>query len=201
MSNTTPASKPKPASPPPAKWWSPSMSVWFVLGFAALAGLPYLTSTTKLLAEGRELSVDAVKKEMKAREGEKKKEDMKKEDPEKLREIKGLAVGADGTVFGGGKAGVFALKEGQWTVLEGFSGHDVKAIAVTGTGEVLVAHHDGVSALSPEGIWSDIYQGEVHNLAASGGEIYLAPKKPAALLKRQPDGTWAKLNDGLPTSH
>ncbi len=202
MNNSSVASKPKPAAPPPPKWWSPSMAVWFVLGFAALAGLPYLTSAGKLMAEGKELSTEAVKKEMKAKEGEKKKEDMKKADPEKLREIKGLALGADGTLYGGGKAGVFALKDGQWSPLEGFSGHDVKAVAAAANGEVLVAHHDGVSALSADGKWSEVYEGEVHTIAAAAdGSVYLSRHKPASLLKRQADGSWAKVNDGLPTSN
>jgi hypothetical protein len=159
--------------------------------------LPYLTSATKLMAEGKELSPEAVKKELKAKEGEKKKADMKKEEPAKLRVIKGLALAPDGTVYGGGKAGLFALKDGEWSAIEGFKGHEVKAITLTANGELLVAHHDGVSSLS-NGQWSDVYEGEVHNLAASGADVFLATHKPAALHKRQADGTWAKINDGLP---
>jgi len=195
--STPPSSAPKKPAPPPPKWWSPSIGVWFVVGFAALAAVPYLTSATKLMAEGKELSPEAVKKEMKAKQGEKKKEDMKKEDPAKLREIKGLAIAADGTVYGGGKAGLFALKDGEWSAIEGFKGHDVKAIALAANGEVLVAHHDGVSSLA-NGQWSDVYDGEVHNVASAGDAVYLAAHKPAALLKRQADGSWAKINDGLP---
>lgn len=197
---TPPAAAPKKSAPPPPKWWSPSIGIWFVIGFAALAVLPYLTSATKLMAEGKELSAEAVKKETKAKQGEKMKEAMKKEEPGKLREIKGLAIDPEGIVYGGGKAGVFVLKDGQWSALEGFNGHDVKAIAIATDGELLVAHHDGVAARAADGKWSEAYEGEVHNLAASAGTVYLAPKKPAALLKREPNGTWTKINDGLPPS-
>ena len=175
------------------------MAVWFVLGFAALAGLPYLTSAGKLMAEGKELSAEAVKKEMKAKESEKHKEDMKKEDPEKLREIKGLAIGADGTVYGGGKAGLFSLKDGEWNMVEGFDAFDVKALAVAANGSLYVAHHDGVSLRSADGQWSQAYEGEVHTVATGAdGTVYLSRHKPATLLKHQPDGSWAKVNDGLP---
>jgi ligand-binding sensor domain-containing protein len=202
--NNNPDSKPavakKAPAPPPAKWWSPSMSLWFVLGFAVLAGLPYVLSAGKLVAQGQELSADALKKEMKAREGEKKKQEMSKEDPEKLREIKALAASLDGVLYGGGKAGLFQLEAAEWVAVPGFGGHDIKAMAVAADGALFVVHHDGVSARSVAGEWSEVeVMGEAHTVvAAADGAVYLGMKKPGGLLKLQADASWARVNDGLP---
>lgn len=125
----------------------------------------------------------------------------KGEPADKQREVKGLAVAKDGTVFGGGKNGVFTLKDGQWHRMEDFAGHDVKAVALDAAGTMYVLHHDGVS-MRKDGAWSEIYEGEAHNLALGGdGSLLLGAMKPAALMKRQPDGSWQKLNDGLPTAN
>jgi hypothetical protein len=203
MTNTPspkPAAAVKPKAAPQPRWWAPSTGLWFVVGFAALAGLPYLTSATRLMAAGKELSAEAVQKEMKSKEGEKKKEEMKKEDPRKLREIKSMTADAEGVLYAGGKSGVFALKGGAWSRLAGFTGHDVKSVAVSSGGELFVAHHDGVSMRSPDGAWSEVFEGEVHSVAAgTDGAVYLSRHKPEpALLQLQTDGTWSKLNDGLP---
>jgi hypothetical protein len=164
------------------------MGVWVMIGFGILAGVPYLASAGKLMAEGKPVTAAEMNKNV-----------MKKsEEPEKQREIKGLSVASDGTIYGGGKMGLYALKEGNWAAVEGIDAQDVKAV-VAGAGDVLfVAHHDGV-AMRKDGTWSEIHEGEVHNIAlGSDGHILLATKKPTSLLQHQADGSWKKLNDGLP---
>jgi hypothetical protein len=180
----------KPSAPPPPKWWAPSAGIWFAVGFLVLAGVPYLVSTTKLMAAGKEASLEKITAEVKK----------KKEEPDKQREIKGLASAPDGTLYGGGKAGLFSLKNGQWTALEGFTGHEVKALAVNQSGALFVAHHDGVSKLQ-NGAWSEVYEGNVHNLIVTADDsVLMSTVKPSALMKLEADGSWRTLNDGLPVA-
>ncbi len=166
------------------------MGVWVMLGFGVLAGVPYLASATKLMAEGKPVTAEEMKKDVMK----------KKEEPEKQREIKGLTASLDGTVYGGGKSGLFAWKGQAWEEVQGFNGHDVKALAA-GQGDTLyVAHHDGV-AMRKDGTWSEIHEGEVHNIALTAdGSLLVATKKPASLKKREADGTWKTLNEGLPVA-
>lgn len=166
------------------------MGVWVMIGFAAMAGVPYLMSAGKLMAEGKPVTAEEMQKDVMK----------KKEEPEKQREIKGIASGPDGTIFGGGKGGLFSLKGETWEPVTGFTGHDVKALAVDQAGSLYVVHHDGV-AMRKDGAWSEIHEGEVHNIAlAADGSVLLATKKPASLMKRTADGTWSKVNDGLPVA-
>jgi hypothetical protein len=183
-----------PAKTAPPRWWSPSAGVWIAIGFAAFATIPYLASATKLMADGRPVTVEGMKKE--AEKGMK-----KYEEPEKLREVKAIAAGPDGRVWAGGKAGLFTREGDDWKAVTDYPGHEVKSLAIASDGTVIAVEEHGVYELGKDGKWNNTHEGDAHAISlASDGAAYLAMKKSGGILRRAPDGKWERWSDGLPVS-
>lgn len=186
----------KPNTPPaPPSWWSPKAGIWLAVLFVGVAGFPYLSSTTKLLAEGKPVTLDAVKDEAK-KDMIKKEKEHDKEDPKKYREIKSLSVTADGTVWSGGKAGVFRMKDGTWQAVAGYPDIEAKQISLTSNGSVLVTGKHGVYRYLADA-WTQVYEGEAHAASETAeGTLYVTSKEG---LKKQVKGAeWTVVSDGFP---
>jgi hypothetical protein len=186
----------KPAAPPPPTWWSPKAAIWMSLAFIAIAGFPYITSTTKLLAEGKPVTLEAVK-------GEAKKDMMKKDkehgmlDEKKQREIKAMTVAADGTLYAGGHAGVLRWKDGAWEKLGGYEDAEAKLITTAPDGSLLVAGKHGAYRYA-SGAWTQVYEDDVHSISQTAdGTLYISGPK-TGLKKKATGGDWEVVSEGFP---
>ncbi|TDU69256.1 hypothetical protein EI77_02904 [Prosthecobacter fusiformis] len=187
-----------PKTPPaPPSWWSPKAGIWLAVLFVGAAGFPYIASTTKLLAEGKPVTLDAVK-DVAEKDMMKKEKEHAKDDAKKYREIKSLAVGADGTVWSGGKAGIFRMKDGAWQAVPGYADIEAKQISVVGNGSVLVTGKQGVYRHQGDA-WTQVYEGEAHTAAESAdGTLYVTTKE--GLKKKSPGAEWTMMSDGFPVT-
>lgn len=180
---------PVPSKPP--KWWSPSAGIVLAAGIIVLAALPYLSSAAKLLVGGKQITVADLKKEAD-------KEYRKPEPAARLRETKAIAVAADGTVWAGGKAGLFKRQGASWKLIEDYPGKDVKSLATTGGGEVIAVDEKAVLQRSTDGTWRTIYDGESLGLALGPDGSALLTIKKGGVLRRPASGTWEPWADGFP---
>ncbi len=188
----------KPASKSPAPqptWWSPKAALGLAFGFAAVAGFPYLASTTRLLAEGKPVTIAAVKDETK-KDMMKKEKEHHEHDAKKQREIKSMTVAADGTLYAGGHAGVLRWKDGAWEKLPGFEDEEAKSIVSAPDGSLLVAGKHAAWK-HKDGAWSKVYDGDTHSISqAADGTLFVAGPK-VGLKKKAPGGEWEMVSEGF----
>jgi hypothetical protein len=183
-----------PSKPTPPRWWSPGVSIWIAIVFIAIATVPYISSATKLVAAGKPLSVEGLQKEAY-------KDRKKHEEPDRMREVKAFALAADGTVYAGGKAGLFQRDGSEWKPVADYPGHDAKALAITAAGELIVVEEKAAYERSADGVWSTTFEGEAFTVAtAANGDAYLTLKKGGGVLRRVPGGKWEAWADALPIS-
>lgn len=192
---STPTPKPKPPAPP--SWWSPKAGIWLAVAFVGIAGYPYAKSAVNLLQEGKPVDVASVKKQtMKMEMKREKEEHGRGEDPKKLREIKSLALAPDGSVWGGGKAGIFRQQEGKWVAVAGYPDVEVKSINVSTNGSVLVTGKHGVYLLRNQ-VWTQVYEDDAHTaLMGNDGTLYVGTKE--GMKRKQGQGDWEAYSEGLP---
>lgn len=180
---------PVPSKPP--KWWSPSAGIVLAAGITVLAALPYLSSVAKLLVDGKQITIAGLRKEAD-------KEFRKPERAAKLREIKAIAVAADGTAWAGGKAGLFRREGTVWKLVDDYPGKDVKSLVVTGGDEVIAVDEKAVLQRSTDSTWRTIYDGESLGLALGPDGSALLTIKKGGVLRRAAGGTWEPWADGFP---
>lgn len=105
-------------------------------------------------------------------------------------EVKALFVGADGTVFVGGKEGLYILEDGALTEVADFPGREVKGMTGCEDGMLLVASKGGLHRLENEK-WTALHTAEGEDVAIDGeGAILFAPKKMGLLRSADGGKTW-----------
>lgn len=192
------SAEPKPATKaaPAPSWWSPKMGILIAAIFAVLAGFPYISSAVRLWSGGKEVTMESVKKDAMQKEKEKM-EHGHGEEAMKYREVRHVAVAADGTLYGGGKAGVFVFKNDTWKRMEDFPGDEVKSVFVGRTGTVWAAAKKAVYSYS-DGVWTAAYTGaEPHSVAETAdGTVYVPTK--TGIMRRIKGGEWTPFTEGFP---
>jgi hypothetical protein len=189
----------KPKAPPPPTWWSPKAGFWLAAVFAVLAGFPYARSAMNLLHEGKPVNMDTVKRQTMKMAMKKEKENYGRgEDAKRMREIKTLALAPDGSVWGGGKAGIFRQQNDRWIPVAGYPDVETKSISASAGGNVLVTGKHGVYLLR-NGTWTQVYDEEAHTaLIGSDGTLYIGTKE--GLKRKRGQSEWEQMDDGLPAS-
>lgn len=186
--STTSSSAPKKPS-----WWSRKSGLLLMAGFGVAAAWPFVSSATKLAAAGEDVTMDKVVKGAKEE-----KERYERMEPEKYRELKACVELTDGTLIVGTKGGLFVGKGGALKYDEGFTGGDVKGLALGADGTVWAASKKGVfQRNTADGKWLVSQPQEVHSISVNtNGEVIATGK--AGVNKRGADGKWVEVLAELP---
>lgn len=176
--------------------WGKGAAVLGVVVFGALAAVPYFQTTSKLIAAGETVDLKTVQQAVEKEGKMKEKADhaMKHGKPD----IKAVAALPDGTVYFGGKLGLYRTKDGKAEELTKFPGEDPKSIVATPAGEVLVAAKQGVWSSKDGAEWQQVLKGDAHGLSVAGdGAIYAAVKEEGVMRRAAGSTDWQPVKLGL----
>jgi hypothetical protein len=175
--------------------WGKSAAVLGVTVFGVLAAIPYLQGGAKLLAAGETVDLSKVQKVV---EKENKEKDKAMHEKKGNLDVKAVAALPDGTVYFGGKIGLYRAKGGKAEELAQFPGEDVKSIAATTSGEVLVAAKQGVWASKDGAEWKQVAKGDAHGVSiAADGSVYVAMKDDGVVRRAAGSEEWTPVKLGL----
>ena len=172
-----------PAPRPPTRFGYKA-AVVVALGFGGFAAWPYISTAAERLSQGKAVNAGEVNKEVEKAEREKEKK-------EKGFEPKSVLAMADGSALVGGKQGLMEWRDGKLTPVAGFTGMEVRGLAVTKDGSLYAAAKDGLWKRSGSE-WKSVREGDYWGVSVAPDSALLVAGKMGVL--RSSDGTqWEPL--------
>jgi hypothetical protein len=155
-----------------------------VILFAAIAAVPVFAAITRIQQQGKPVTVEEIKKEIKY--GKEKDEKEKNRDS---KEIKTVLRDAKGHLWLGGKAGLFHAVDQVAQKVEG-SPADVRGLALGGNGEIWAASKMGLY-VQRAGKWEQISTEDVHDVSITADQkVIICSKKSGVMVSVDSGKTW-----------